>query len=88
MVKLPEIPLPEPVFMITVTHGNARERRAMVQALRFLLWAVPSAAADYVLATADGGRHSLWLTLAAAYAVLATAVLLVNARDGGGEDAS
>ncbi len=88
-MKLPEIPLPEPVLlMIEVTRGSDRDRRVMVAALRFLLWMVPSAVTGYVLAATDGGRHSLWMTLAASFAVLATAVLLVNARDAGGEDAA
>lgn len=87
-MKLPEIPLPEPFFMIEVTRGGDRARRVTVAALRFLLWMIPSATVDYVLAATDGGRHSLWMTLAASFAVLATAVLLVNARDAGGEDAS
>jgi hypothetical protein len=82
-VKIPEIPLPEPAFMITVKRGSDRNRRAAVSALRFLLWVVPSGAVDYVLATADGGRHSPWLTLAATFALLVTAVLVVNVRDGG-----
>jgi hypothetical protein len=82
---MPAIPLPEPRFMITVTHGSNRSRRARVNALRFLLWVVPAGVADYVLATADGGRHSLWMTLAAAYATLALAVLTVNA-EAAGED--
>jgi len=60
----------------------------MVGALRFLLWGTPACTLDYVLATADGGRHSLWLTLAASFALLATAVLTVGVRDGGGEGQS
>ena len=80
-MKLPSIPLPVPVFMITVEHGSVRGRRALVQALRFLLWLVPSCAVDYTLAVADGGRHALWLTLAAAIAVLAIAVLTVNVQE-------
>jgi hypothetical protein len=82
-MKLPSVPLPEPEFMITLTRGTVRSRRAGVHALRFLLWLCPSAAVDYVLATADGGRHSLLLTLAASFATLVLAVLLVNVRDGG-----
>lgn len=77
-----QVPLPEPVFMITVSHGSAQGRRAMVSALRFLLWGVPSLAVDCALAVADGGRHALWLTLAASFAVLAIAVLTVNAEAG------
>ena len=84
-MKLPEIPLPGPLFMITVTNGSAKSQRAMVHALRFLLWMVPTMTVDYVLATADGGRHSLWLTLAASFITLAIAVLTVNVRDGGSE---
>lgn len=45
----------------------------------------PACALDYALATWDGGRHSLWLTLAATYAALVIAVLLVGVRDGGEE---
>jgi hypothetical protein len=60
----------------------------MVHALRFLLWGAPACAADYILATADGGRHSPWLTLAAAYLALVIAVLTVGVRDGSGGDAS
>jgi hypothetical protein len=85
-VKIPSIPLPEPLlYEITVSHKSARSRRSMVHALRFLLWAAPTLLVDYVLATADGGRHSLWLTLTASFAVLAVAVLLVGVRDGSGE---
>jgi hypothetical protein len=85
-VKLPSIPLPEPLlYEITVAHKSARSRRAMVHALRFLLWGAPACALDYALATWDGGRHSLWLTLAATYAALVIAVLLVGVRDGGEE---
>jgi hypothetical protein len=73
--------LPEPVFMITLHDGSPAVRRMLAAALRFLLWMVPSCAADYTLATADGGRHALWLTLAAAFTVLAAAVLLVNVDD-------
>lgn len=87
-MKLPDIPLPEPVLMIDVTRGSDRERRAMVAALRFLLWLVPSGAVDYGLAVADGGRHAPWLTLAAAFAVLAIAVVLVNVQDTGGDTSS
>lgn len=87
-MKLPTIPLPEPTFMIDVTHGNDRQRRNMVNALRILLWVVPAAAVDYVLATVDWGRHSLWLTLAATYITLALAVLTVGVRDGGSEEES
>jgi hypothetical protein len=82
-VKVPSIPLPEPEFMITLTRGSDRSRRAGVHALRFLLWLCPAGAVDYVLASAGGGRHSLLLTLAATYLTLAPAVLLVNVRDGG-----
>jgi hypothetical protein len=88
VVKTPEIPLPEPLlYEFTVNHPNARSRRAGVIALRVLLWLVPACAVDYTLAVADGGRHSLWLTLAASFAALAVAVLLVGVRAGDGEDA-
>lgn len=80
-MKIPEIPLPGPVFTIEVTRGSDRERRSAAAALRFLLWAVPSGAADYFLASAPG-PHPLWASLAAAYLVLAVAVLIVNVRDG------
>jgi hypothetical protein len=86
-MKLPEIPLPEPAYMITVTHPSPRIRRAGICALRFLLWGAPVCAVEYVLAVTDGGHHALWLTLAATYVVLAIAVLTVNVRDGGGEEA-
>lgn len=83
-MKSPSIPLPEPLlYEITVTHPDARMRRAGVTTLRFLLWGTPACALDYFLATADGGRHSLWMTLAASFAILATAVLMVGVRDGG-----
>ena len=64
-MKLPAIPLPEPAFTITITRGSARSLRAEMAALRFLLWLAPAAVVDYALATVDGGRHALWLTLAA-----------------------
>lgn len=86
-MKLPAIPLPEPVFMITV-HGPARGRRAVVEATRLVLWGIPSGAVDCVLATAGHGRHSTWLTFAAACITLAIAVLVVNVRGGSGEGAS
>jgi hypothetical protein len=85
-VKLPRVPLPEPLlYEITVTHPSPRIRRAGVTALRFLLWVTPAVAVDCFLATADGGHHSLWLTLAAALAALAVAVLTVGVREGDGE---
>jgi hypothetical protein len=87
-VKLPSIPLPEPLlYEITVSRKSAGSRRVMVHALRFLLWGTPGCALDYALATWDGGRHSLWLTLAATYIVIVIAVLLVGVREGDGEDA-
>lgn len=87
MVKIPSVPLPEPLlYEFTLTHPSARARLAGVTALRFLLWGTPAALVDYVLATADGGRHSLWLTLAATYIVIVIAVLLVGVREGDGED--
>lgn len=83
-MKVPSIPLPEPLlYEFTLAGGSAGSRRAMVHALRFLLWGTPVTLVDYVLATADGGHHSLWLTLIASYATLVLAVLLVNVRDGG-----
>lgn len=86
-MKLPSIPLPEPAYMITVSHPSPMIRRAGICVLRFLLWGVPTCAADYILATVDGGRHVLWLTLAATYVVLAIAVLAVGVSDGGGDGA-
>lgn len=86
-MRLPEIPLPEPAYTITVTHPSPGRRRAAICALRFLLWGSPALAVDCVLATADGGRHALWLTLAATYVVLAIAILTVGVSDGGGGEA-
>lgn len=87
-MKIPSIPLPEPEYMITLTRGSDRSRGLEVHALRFLLWIVPAAAVDYILATADDGSHALWLTLAATYVTLILAVLTVNVRADGGKDAS
>lgn len=86
-MRLPGIPLPEPAYEITVSHPSPTIRRAGVCAVRVLFWGTPACVVDYILATVDGGRHSLLLTLAAAFAALAIAVLLVGVRDGGGEDA-
>jgi hypothetical protein len=83
-VKIPVIPLPEPAYIITVSHPNPRIGRVGASALRFLLWGTPVLSADYILATADGGRHALWLTLAATYVVLAIAMLTVGVEAGGG----
>ena len=82
-MKQPEIPIPEPLWWITITRGTPASRRAMVPALRVLFWFVPAGVVDWVLAVADGGAHSLLLTLAAAYLTLVIAVLTVNVRDGG-----
>jgi hypothetical protein len=80
-VKRLTIPLPEPVFMVTLTNPSGATRRVEANAIRFLAWLVPSFAVDYVLASADGGRHSLLLTLAASFTVLAIAVLTVNVEE-------
>lgn len=77
-MKLPEIPLPEPALMITLPPGSGRLYRTEASLLQFALWMIPSGAVDYVLAAADGGRHSLWLTLAAAFAALAIMMLIVG----------
>jgi hypothetical protein len=76
-VKIPGIPLPEPVLMITVP-GDTRLHRAEASVLQCALWMIPSGAVDYALAVADGGRHALWLTLAAAFTVLAIMMLTVG----------
>lgn len=87
-MKLPDIPIPEPVFLITLSRGSSRIRRAEMHALHLLLWLVPSCAAEFFTATAGGERHSPLLVLAAAFTVLAVAVLTVNVREEGpAEDA-
>jgi hypothetical protein len=85
-VKLPEIPLPEPAFMITLPPGAGRLYDAEASFLQFALWMIPSAAVDYGLAAADGGRHSLWLTLAAAFLVLVIMMLTVGVEKAGTEE--
>lgn len=87
-MNLPRLPLPgiappEPVFMITVTHPGARVRRAVVHALRFLLWLAPAGVLDCVLLAA--GRHSLWPALAATYVLIVVAMVTVGVREDDGE---
>jgi hypothetical protein len=78
-----KLPIPEPMFMITLTHPSPRIRRTGMIALRFLLWL----AVDWTLATADGGHHALWLAITVIYAVLAITVLTVDVVEGvGGEE--
>lgn len=85
-MKIPDIPLPEPVFMITLPSGTGRLYHAEAAFLQFALWMIPSGAVDYALAVADGGRHALWLTLAAAFAVLEVMMLTVGVEKGEAEE--
>ena len=80
-MKIPDVPLPESLFMITVS-GNGRLHRAEAAFLQFALWMIPSCAVDYALAAADGGRHALWPTLAAAFLVLGIMMLTVGVENG------
>jgi hypothetical protein len=79
--SLPEVPLPGPFFEITVSS------RLQVAALRVVLWLLPASAVDFALANRDGGGHPAWIALAASFAALAFAVLVVGARCDSGEDA-
>jgi hypothetical protein len=87
-MRLPVIPFPEPVYMITVSGGPVRSRRVTAQALRVALWGIPAAVVELALILAGHGRHALWLTLAATYVTLAIAVLTVNTRPGSEKEAS
>lgn len=86
-IRAARIPLPEPVFMIDVTHGTDRQKRVRVAELRFVAWAVPSLAVECALIF-HGHFERSWLPLAAALLTLASCVLLVNAQPVSGEDES
>lgn len=76
-MKLPSIPLPEPVFMIYLPHCEGRRRDALLNAARFALWGIPVMSAEVVLSRVRG-PHPVWLTLIATYLILAILVLLVG----------
>jgi hypothetical protein len=96
VVKIPEIQIPEPTFMITLTRGSVSSRRLRVLVLRFLLWVVPAGAVDCVLTDAAGwgGRQPLWITLLTTHLTLAmtvvalvVAMVTVGVREDDEEDA-
>lgn len=74
-MKLPEIPLPEPLVVVEVP-GGSRGAQAMASALRFLLWSVPCWSAE--LLCTDVSRSPGWVTLTVAFGVLAWAMTFVR----------
>jgi len=78
-MKLPPIPLPDPVFMICLPHCEGRRQSAALNAARFLLWGAPTMTAEVLLSRVHG-PHPVWLVLTATYLILAILVLLVGVR--------
>lgn len=73
-MKLPEIPVPEPVYMIEV----ARARRFTVEVPRSLLWGVPSIGTEAVMLARNSSTAGALTALAAGLVAFSIAVLLVN----------
>jgi hypothetical protein len=87
VVKFSSIPLPEPLYEITVSHPDGRHRRVLVHALCFLLRGTPALGVEALMIVHNHSGGGLLTALLAAYLTLAVAVLLVGVRDDGGEDA-
>lgn len=83
-MKLPSIPLPDPVFTVYLPYRGGRRQPVALNAARLVLWGVPTMTAE-VLLTRIRGPHPVWLTLLATYLVLAILILLVGVRASGGE---
>lgn len=78
-MKLPAIPLPDPVFMVCLPPVRPGWRQAvLLGCARIVLWFMPSGTAEMVLIHVHG-PHPAWLILLATYTILAIMVFLIGA---------